>query len=129
MTDALADHLAQGRTVWVSITGLTFRRPWSFLPFLWYAIPSKMQADKAPGNLRADVRTIDGVRHTLSVWTDRDAMLAFAFSGTHKRAIAAFGRFFAGKTYGYETTDVPDWPQARALWEEHGRDYTAPRSR
>ncbi|MEO0965654.1 MAG: hypothetical protein AAFY08_11085 [Planctomycetota bacterium] len=129
MSDALRDHLAAGRKAWVSITGLTLKRPWSIVPFLWYAIPSKMQADKAPGMLRADVREIAGVRHTLTVWRSRGDMLAYIHSGHHKRAIAAFSRFFDGTTYGYETADIPDWGRARALWEQNGRPYTPPRRR
>jgi len=127
MSDMLQQHLDAGNTVWVSITGLQFKRPWNIVPFLWHAIPSKMQADQSPGILKSEVKNIDGVRHTLTVWKSQQDMIAFAYSGRHQKAIAAFMRFFTGKTYGYETTDVPDWEQARKIWEEKGREYTPPR--
>ena len=111
------------RTLYVSITGLRLKKPWHLLKFFQHAAPSLRQARKAPGNLGAEARTIDGVHHTLSVWQDAAAMRAFLYAGAHERAIAAFASIATGKTFGFETDRVPGWDEVHALWRAHGRDY------
>ena len=60
--------------VYVSITGLRVRRVRHIPLFWWHATRSMAQARKAPGNISAQARRILGVHHTLSVWTDRNAL-------------------------------------------------------
>lgn len=108
--------------VYVSITGLEVRRVWH-LPFFWsHAMRSMVQARNAPGNISADARTMDGVHHTLSVWTDRAAMLAYLTAGPHREAMRIFPRIATGKVVGYFTREVPDWTQVHAIWRERGRE-------
>ena len=52
--------------VYVSITGLRLSGRRHMLRFWWHAVRSMAQARRAPGNLRAETRTIEGVRRTLS---------------------------------------------------------------
>ena len=80
------------------------------------------QAQNAPGNISATTRTIKGVHHTLSVWTDEAAMRAYLIKGDHLEAMKIFSQIATGKTYGYVTAIAPDWDDARYLWETKGRD-------
>ncbi len=109
--------------VYVSITGLRLKSPWHIFRFFRHAAPSLWQARRAPGNLHTDVKTIDGVRHTITVWEDEKAMRRFLYRGAHARAIRAFAEIAEGKTFGFETTEVPDWDEVHALWQAHGRSY------
>ena len=81
------------------------------------------QARQAPGNLQATAKTIAGVHHTLSVWESKSAMRAFLYAEAHKRAIEAFPIIATGKTFGFESRQVPTWDEVHRLWQEHGRDY------
>ena len=86
-------------------------------------MPSLLQARSASGNLLARVRTINGVRHTLTVWKDETAMRDFIYRGAHKRAIGVFGAIAEGKTFGFESTSVPGWPEVHRFWRARGKAY------
>ena len=102
--------------VYVSITGLTLKGRRHAPRFWWHAIRSMRQARRAAGNLRVDARTIGGVHHTLSVWTDEPAMRAYLVAGAHLQAMRAFRSLATGSTLGFRTTRVPDWEAVGALW-------------
>ena len=107
--------------VYVSITGLQVRRVWH-IPLFWvHAMRSMAQARAAAGNISADARTINGVHHTRSVWTDRDAMRAYLTAGAHLETMRLFPRIATGKVVGYLTQEVPDWAQVHAIWVARGR--------
>ncbi len=111
--------------VHVSVTGLRLVSVWS-IPLFWrHALPLKVQARRAAGNLFTDARKIDGVHHTLSIWRSREDMLAFMRSGAHVRAMKDFGKIATGSTCGYGAERVPSWEEAIAHWREHGREYRA----
>lgn len=108
--------------VYVSITGLQVRRV-SHSPVFWaHAVKSMGQARNAPGNISAEARSINGVHHTLSVWTDKAAMRAYLTSGPHLTAMRLFPRIATGKVLGYLAPQAPDWSQVHTLWRERGRD-------
>jgi quinol monooxygenase YgiN len=110
------------QTVYVSITGLRVRHFWQ-QPIFWrHAIASMVQARAVEGCLQAEARTINGIHHTRSVWRDRGAMLAYLRVGAHLNAMKLFQRIATGKTFGFETNEVPDWNTVHRLWHEHGRD-------
>jgi hypothetical protein len=108
--------------VYVSITGLTVKHGLPTLRFWWLTLPAMAQAKRAPGNISADARSIDGVQHTLTVWTDKAAMRAYMLSGAHKKAMLASRSIGSGKVCGFEMDHAPSWHEARALWREHGRE-------
>ena len=109
------------QTVYVSITGLKVKHLWQ-VPLFWrHAVAAMSQARSAAGCMQAEAHTINGIHHTLSVWTDRDAMLAYIRSGAHLKAMQIFHRITTGKTIGFEARDVPDWTQVHAIWTEQGR--------
>ncbi|WP_246831285.1 DUF3291 domain-containing protein [Pseudotabrizicola formosa] len=80
-----------------------------------------VQVRKAPGNISADARTINGVHHTLSVWTDKDAMRAYLTADAHLEAMRLFPRIATGKVVGYPAQHAPDWSEVHAIWLERGR--------
>lgn len=108
--------------VYVSITGLSLKGPWHMPMFWWHAFRSMTQAQRAPGNLSATARTIDGVHHTLSVWQDQAAMRAFLAAGAHGQAMAAFRGMATGRTIGFAAQTAPDWEQAHRIWLERARE-------
>lgn len=109
--------------IYVSVTGLRLPSIWRAPRFWFYAVPSMIQARRAPGNISAQARTIDGVQHTLSVWRSRQDMLAYMKSGAHLKAMKAAHRVAPGATCGYETENIPSWDEAIAYWRQHGRVY------
>ena len=112
-----------GQLVYVSITGLTIKRRWHLPRFYLHASRSFRQVRGARGLLRAEVRRINGVHHTLTVWESRAAMLDFIHSGAHRRAMGVFRSIATGKTFGFETDDPPGWDRVHSLWRDHGRVY------
>ncbi len=119
----LAEFIQSGRSFYVSITGLKPRGPWAYLLFLRHAIPSKIQADRAPGILFSEVRRIDGIEHTLTAWESREAMRAYISRGAHLKAMKVFRRIATGKTLGYEARELPSWDDVPRIWQEKGREY------
>ena len=110
------------RKVYVAITGLKLKRPWHIVRFYWHALPSFRQAKKARGNLRSEARTINGVRHTLTVWESEAVMCEFLYAGPHKKAMRAFASIASGKAIGFEADRAPSWDEAHDLWCRRGRD-------
>jgi hypothetical protein len=109
--------------MYVSITGLKLKSFWHVFRFYRHAVPSLRQAQKAEGNLCAQVRTINGVHHTLTAWESEKHMRAFLYSGAHKKAIKSFPKIATGKTFGFESDTIPDWSDVHQLWQDHGEGY------
>lgn len=115
------EALARNGMVYVSVTGLAPKGILAVPRFWWHAVPSKMQADSALGALFVEVKTVDSYHHTLTIWEDKKAMLAYMTSGAHKNAMKAFRSIGKGVVYGFETQSVPSWEEALALLWEKGR--------
>lgn len=107
----------------ISITGLKPKGFWGVFRFWRYAVPSFAQAKKANGNLFCEVKKVNGYQCTLTAWESREQMLTFMRSGIHLQAMQQFHKIATGKTYGYETEQVPTLEEAFALLEEKGRVY------
>ena len=119
----LENWMKSGKPFYVSITGLKPRGFVSLLLFWRHAIPSKVQADGAPGNLYVDVKKINGIHHTLSAWESKSAMKNYIYSGPHKLAINVFRKIATGKTFGYESNSLPSWDEVHELWKTKGNNY------
>jgi heme-degrading monooxygenase HmoA len=109
--------------MYISITGLELQSPWKLLIFYSHAIPSLLQAQSSEGNVSVEVRNINGVKHTLSVWESEEHMRNFIYSGAHKKAIEAFTKIAKGKTFGYDSNEVPNWKQVHNMWLSEGQNY------
>lgn len=81
------------------------------------------QAQAADGNISSTAKKINGVYHTLTIWEDETAMKRFLYRGAHREAIAAFGSIATGKTFGYASSEVPNWDKVHLLWQQNGKDY------
>ena len=64
-----------------------------------------------------------GYQCTVSAWESRDVMLEFMRSGAHLKAMKAFHSIATGRTYGYESDNIPNWDEAYTLLQEKGKDY------
>lgn len=106
--------------VYVSITGLHVRSVIYAPAFWWHAIRSMRQAQSAPGLISVEVRQIDGIHHTLTVWETEAAMRAYLITGAHLAAMKAFHRIATGRTIGFVAESAPDWDEAHAIWERRG---------
>jgi hypothetical protein len=115
--------------VYVSITGLRIKSPLQLPIFAWHAVRSMRQAKMAPGNLAADARRIEGIHHTLTLWQDRSAMLAYLRSGAHLKAMKAFPAIGTGYAFGFDTQAAPAWPEVHALWRAEGERRSAAAAR
>ena len=107
--------------VYVSITGIQLKK-FYYAPLFWrYALGAMSQAKRADGCLSADATTINGIKHTRSVWSSRKAMLAYLTAGAHLKAMKIHKKIATGRVYGFETNTVPDWEEVHKLWHEKGR--------
>jgi heme-degrading monooxygenase HmoA len=110
--------------MYISITGLTLIDGLkSKILFFWYSYHSYKQAQKASGNVSISINKINNVYHTLSVWQKEADMRDFLYSGHHKKAIMAFRTIANGKTFGFESNEIPSWKKVQQLWEEKGKTY------
>jgi hypothetical protein len=50
-------------------------------------------------------------------------MRSYVYSGNHLKAIKVFRKIATGKTFGYESTELPDWDEVHRLWLEKGKSY------
>lgn len=107
--------------MYVSITGLKPKSLFQVPRFWWHAIRSMQQAQRAPGNLSVEARTIAGTHHTLSLWEDRAAMRAYLAAGPHLGAMRASRSIGTGAVHSYESDAAPAWADLPALLQAHGR--------
>ena len=107
--------------MYISITGLRLTSALHAPSFWWHATRAMKQAQGADGNIHTSARTIDGVHHTLSAWQDAQAMAAFVASGAHGRAMTVFPKIASGGTVGYLSERIPDWDEARLIWQQRGQ--------
>ena len=84
----------------ISIAGLQVRRVWHLPTFWSHAMKAIVQARIAHGDILVAVHTMKGVHHTLSVWTDKDAMRAHLTAGWHLEAMRPFSSIATGKVVG-----------------------------
>jgi hypothetical protein len=108
--------------VYVSITGLKVKNIFSSFIFWRHAIPSKTQAEKSNGLVLLELKRVGSYHFTITVWKNREAMIAYRNSGAHLAAMTAFRKIATGKIYGYETRSIPTWEEALRLWDENARD-------
>lgn len=110
-------------TFYVSITGLKPRNWLAVILFWRHAIPSKIQADQSAGILLSQVKRINGIQHTLTVWNSREDMKNYISQGAHLKAMKLFRKIATGKTFGYESTKIPTWEEVHQLWLDKGKEY------
>jgi len=111
----------QAPTYYVSITGLRLTSV-AYAPLFWFhAMRSMTQVRAATGLISVDARTIQGVHHTRTVWTDRRAMINYLESGAHARAMAIYPTLATGKVLGVRRCEIPARSATRLPVEGEGR--------
>ena len=108
--------------VYVSVTGFRPKTGVQFARFWWHTLRSLAQARRSPGNIEVSARKIDGIYHTMSIWTDEASMIAFVRSGAHRRAMQNFREFGMGKTHGFGASGKPGWNAAYERWLLHAKE-------
>jgi len=108
--------------VYVSITGLKVKNIFKSFHFWRHAIPSKNQAERSEGLIFLDLKQTNDYHHTLSVWKNREAMVAYRDSKSHLGAMKVFRKIATGKVFSYDSDFIPTWEQALELWDKNGRD-------
>ncbi|MEM0937327.1 MAG: hypothetical protein AAF646_08055 [Pseudomonadota bacterium] len=109
--------------MYVSITGLRLRRA-VYAPRFWsLAIRAMHQAKSDRACLAVDTRTIRGVHHTRSLWVSEAEMRRFLKEGAHLTAMRSFRAIATGKTLGFTAEALPDWAEARRLWDSEAHEY------
>lgn len=108
---------------YISITGLQLKSWWKVFSFYRYAIPAMAQAKASEGLIFADAKKINGVYHTVSVWQTKEHMLNYVHSGAHMNAITSFNQIATGKTFGYESREIPSWQEVHRRWHDEGVNY------
>lgn len=109
--------------MYISITGLKPKGIISFFRFWRLAIPSFAQAQTANGILFSQVKRKGGFQCTLTAWESREHMLVFMRNGAHSTAMKAFHQIATGKTYGYESDQIPTWDTAYSDLINKGKVY------
>jgi hypothetical protein len=111
----------QEKRFYVSITGLELSSFIHLPRFWWLTIAAFRLARQSDGNLCVQAKRVDGVHHTLTVWTDEAAMRRFLVSGPHLQAMKAFRGIGSGKTLGFYASSIPDWQKALACWRAESK--------
>ena len=82
--------------------------------------PSSTDSER---NLSLSAKRIKGYQCTVTSWESRESMLEFMRSGAHFQAMKQFHKIATGRTYGYESDQVPTAEEAFRLLMEKGKDY------
>jgi hypothetical protein len=109
--------------MYISITGLKPKNFFSKIKFWMLAIPSFRAAQTAEGNLFCEVKEVDGYKHTLTAWKDRNNMMEYIHGPIHTKAMKEFNSIATGSTYGFESNKIPSWQEALELWKTNYKEY------
>jgi hypothetical protein len=112
--------------VYLSITGMQLKSYSKYPQFFYHAFPSLRQAAKAPGNISTTATSYKNVQFTMTVWENREYMLQYLHTGAHLKAMklgSSMGSYVKvfGSCWETDLNSIPNWSQARRLWEKHGR--------
>jgi hypothetical protein len=108
----------------VSITRLRLRSTFYELPFIWHAVRSRMQAERAEGCLGIAVRRHRGAYWTMTLWRDAVSMRAFMLSGAHRNAMPKLAGWCDEAAVGHweqEAQTMPAWAEAEDQLARNGR--------
>jgi hypothetical protein len=109
----------------ISITRLRIRR-WRYMPgFFWFAVRSRMQVRRAPGNRGVRLlRESGNVFWTATAWDSEEAVKQYMISGAHARAmprLIAWCDEASVVRWSQDTADLPTWAEAHRRMLAEGR--------
>ncbi|MGL4234997.1 hypothetical protein [Tabrizicola sp.] len=108
--------------VYVLVTGLELKSALRDPAFWWHAMRSMAQARAALGLISADVRQINDIRYTLTIWYNEAAMRAYFVTGAHLAAMKAFHGNAAGTILGFTGDTAPGWDEVHEIWQSEARE-------
>jgi hypothetical protein len=107
--------------VYVSVTGLKPKHFFGRVRFWMLAVPAFRAAQKAAGCLFCEAKKRDGYHHTLTVWVDKQSMMAYRSSPVHRKTMKVFAQIAQGKVCGYEANSIPTWQEALLTFDTEAR--------
>ena len=107
----------------ISVTGLRTKGIGAMIRFWLLAVPAYRQAKAAKGNLFVETKSVDGVQHTLTAWTDRKRLKHYVLSGAHRKAMGQFAKIATGATITFEQEQLPTWEEALEKWRNEAQWY------
>jgi len=111
--------------VFVSVTRLRIRSPFFVLPFLWHALKSSRQAERAAGFVGGKIlQDARSTFWTMTLWKDDQAMNAYRTSGAHRDAMPKLLNWCdeaAVVHWTPETTELASWEESFERLQKEGR--------
>jgi len=104
--------------MYVSVTALKANGFWSAIRFWLLAVPAFKQAKSSVGVLFCEVKSVDGLHQTLTIWKTKKDMRKFVLSPIHRKAMKIFPNVATGSTIGYKTDKMPSWDEALLMWRK-----------
>lgn len=109
----------------ISVTRLRVRS-WRFMPFFaFYAVQTRQQSLRAPGNRGVNLMREPGnIFWTATAWDSEADMKAYMSSGAHGKAMPHLMHWCdeASVTrWTQDTTALPTWQEAHRRMQSHGR--------
>lgn len=108
--------------MYVSVTGFVPKGMLQLPRFWWHTARCLAQAKSSAGNLLVTAKLLDGVYHTMTVWTDESSMRAYVKTAAHRRAMSNFRTMGSGRTYGFSTDRSLAWDEAYTLWKRFSKE-------
>jgi quinol monooxygenase YgiN len=109
----------------ISVTRLRVRSFFYLPKFIWYALKSERQAERAEGFLCGRVMRDKGNAFwTLTAWRDEAAMRAYRGSGAHMKAMPKLLDWCDEASLAHweqESEELPDWADAHRRMVAEGR--------
>lgn len=109
----------------ISITRLRVRS-WRYLPqFVWHALKTARQAERAAGFLGGKLlREARNAFWTMTLWEDKAAMLAYRNAGAHREVMPKLLEWCDEAHVAHwnqDGADLPDWHEAHRRMVSEGR--------
>ncbi len=109
----------------ISITRLRVRS-WRFMPaFAFYAIQTRQQSTRAPGNLGVDLfREPGNIFWTATAWESEAAIKQYMISGAHGKVMPKLMHWCDEASvarWSQDSTTLPSWPEAHRRMQTEGR--------
>ena len=125
--DGAADRAADGTEAYVMASKFELTSGWRTLAFLALAIRAWRQARRSPGALGVTLRAqpLRLSYWTLSAWTGKDALDAFARAEPHRTIMRRVRPWAKTATFRFWTADAAQLAPDR-LWAEAERRISAP---
>ena len=106
----------------ISVTSIKLRKLWYFFILSYLGLKIQREIKTRPGFIKMKNTGFGYLHYTLSVWENETEAKNFSRSGQHLEAMRS-GKKLATevRVYTFQSEEIPDWKEAKALLLEHGR--------